>query len=80
MENKLKDYNYKEKKFRNISLKLCVEVTRKNGCEESRKQHANPISDKNVVTRKKREISRDLFLYIYFFVSLLHIIIGVIYF
>ena len=28
-------------------------MTRKNRCEESRKQHANPISDKNVVTREK---------------------------
>ena len=27
----------------------------KNRCEESRKQHANPISDKNVVTRKREK-------------------------
>ena len=59
--NKLKDYNYKEKKFRNISLHLCVEVTRKNRCEESTKQHVNPISDKNVVTRKREKYQEIYF-------------------
>ena len=35
----------------------------KYGCEESRKQHANPISEKNVVTRKRekyQEIKRSI--------------------
>ena len=46
---------------------MCRSDTKKYRCEESRTQHANPISDENVVTKTERNIKRsmDLFLHLH---------------